>query len=279
MILSAGWFTGCATYTLRMKATVLPKDSSAVSPRLATSKIGKIMILPPSGTKRGEFDTQVSAFEKELIKQGLTPISGAITGRVVLEESTDKEKKTEAAQNLSDMERALIMAKKSGADAILQIGQFDWLPLDETRYFIQDTNNAYTEVDRGAYQAWAGIKQSFLSPWLKFVGRLAEVTSGEVVASFDVQSAPNWNLPADYEASYSGDGVRQSENFDYGGMVWQDAKISHHKKLPVRDLNLRRNLEARGLKFEFGGWYTEAMNQTIQKVIAAVAKNIASGNK
>src|SRR5690242_14928486 len=78
--------TACSpnTYTLHMAAMRPPVDESAVSPRLVASRYTKIMVIPPSGSARGEFDSTISIFEAEFLKLGITVISGAVTGRVVL---------------------------------------------------------------------------------------------------------------------------------------------------------------------------------------------------
>jgi hypothetical protein len=53
---------------------------------------------------------------------------------------------------------------------------------------------------------------------LSFVGRLIDVQSGQVLASFQVGSAANWNLPMDYTAEVTpkkGGKILQGETFPY----------------------------------------------------------------
>lgn len=246
-------------YTLRMRSTLAPVDTSSVSPKLKGKQYDKIMIMPPSGTVRGEFDTTIALFEKEFIKKGLTPINGAITGRVVAEmEVGDKgNRKQEGASGLSDVERALIMAKETGADAVLQIGQFGWSQAPvATRYFILENPAAggeYKEVTLEQYQGFTGQKKEFRSPWFTFIGRLTDVQSGQVMASFKVEAASNWNLSADYVAQYTGDAL-VAENFVYA-RSWYD-------------------MSSGGYNAEAGEWLKPASERTVEKVIAEVANNI-----
>ncbi len=142
---------------------------------------------------------------------------------MVLENST--EKKSEHSQDLSDAERALVMAKSTGADAILQIGEWTWS--SETtpkRFFIfSETGKNYGEVTRIEYQGFTGKKLAFPSSELRFVGRLTNVLNGEVIASFEIKSPANFNLPGRYVASVEEKGdqpVIVAESYRYGGGTW-----------------------------------------------------------
>jgi hypothetical protein len=195
--------SGCATkYTLTMKAHREPFDTSALSPQLSKKSYSRIMVMPPSGTKRGEFDSMIALCEQVFIKKGITPINGAITGRVVLQvPSQSGKEKNESAKNLSDVERAFIMAKETGCDAILQIGQFETSAATPTRFFVAGRKAKpalFREVTEEDYQGRSGPKRAFTSRWITFIGRLSDVESGEVLGAFNIVSAPNWNLPGDY---------------------------------------------------------------------------------
>jgi len=224
---------GCSTtYTLKMKPELDLDDGTVVSHHIKNKEYNRIMVLPPSGTKRGQYDPEVALFEREFLKNDITVISGAITGRVVFEESKDEKKRVEGATPLSDAERALIMAKKTGADAILQIGSIQWIESNGVgRHFIlnpEDEKLEYLEVPLKQFRNWDNVKIKFPSQWLHFVGRLTDVETGEVIASFKLSSAANWNLPSSYRATYELDGkdsVLVTENFDYKGGQWlQEAK-------------------------------------------------------
>lgn len=214
--------SGCASmHNLTMQRVRPPIDQSAFSPSLKAKKFAKLMIIPPSGTARAVFEPRIVLFERALLKRGITVISGAITGRVVMENPDAVAKKNEAAAELSDMERALIMAKKTGADAILQIGDFWWSKNTKyTRFFVTEkTDRApFREVDKEEYDGWKGAKKMFKSPEISFVSRLVDVENGEIIASFDVKMPANFLLPRDYEATFRvppSEGKLKRENFQY----------------------------------------------------------------
>lgn len=194
-------------YTLHMTAARPPIDESAVSPRLVANRYTKIMVIPPSGSARGQFDSTISIFEAEFLKLGITVISGAVTGRVVLsnEVGTD-EKRVEGAAQLSDAERALIMAKRTGAHAVLQVGQFEWSERDEApaRFFVADPATLqYREVDEGTFQTVEPkFRWMLTSQRLLFIGKLIDVESGEVIASFKITAGANGCVRTDYVAEH-----------------------------------------------------------------------------
>jgi hypothetical protein len=232
-LLLASFLGACSpsVYTLRMVASRPPIDESAVSPRLVASRYTKIMVIPPSGSARGQFDSTISIFEAEFLKLGITVISGAVTGRVVLsnEIGTD-EKRVEGAAQLSDAERALIMAKKTGAHAVLQVGEFGWTDRDEPpdRYFVADQASLqYREVDEGALQSVPPQFRWVLSaPRLRFIGKLIDVESGEVIASFKIAAASNGCVRSDYVSEHRISGDRAefaSENYTYAAEVQSSA--------------------------------------------------------
>ncbi len=220
--------SGCvSTSTLTMTREKPVVDRSVVSPKLEKNRYEKIMVIPPSGTSRGAFEPQIVLFEREFLRRGITVISGAITGKVVLEApGGDDEKKSEAAALLTDLERALIMAKRTGADAILQVGDFSLSQeVVKTRFFVVDaTGGTFREVPQEEYEAFQGFqKQWFASKEMRFIGRLVDVENGEVVATLDVSIPLNHLLPGDYVATFSWDVIRDpawmqdSENFPYSG--------------------------------------------------------------
>ena len=198
---------GCASISvLTMTREKPPLDRSVVSPKLARNRYDKIMVIPPSGTARGAFEPQIVLFEREFLRRGMTVISGAVTGKVVLEApGTGEERKSESAALLSDLERALIMAKRTGADAILQVGDFTYAPIGETaRCFVTDrAGRPFREVEPAEYETFTGArKQQYAAPELRFIGRVVDVANGEVVASLDVALPLNHVLPAEYTARF-----------------------------------------------------------------------------
>lgn len=230
---------GCAnTLSLTMDKDKPPIDQSSLSPKVKEKKYTKLMVIPPSGTARGTFEPKIVLFEREFLKRGITVISGAITGRVVLETGDTSAKKSESAAELSDMERALIMAKKTGADAILQIGAFQWTAATKpTRFFVAEDvpNGRFREVTADEFNAWSELKKAYASQELSFIGRLVDVDNGEVIASFDLKMPANYLLPGNYTARLSGADDVMSESFQYErrwATVDQVGNYIWHSNLP-----------------------------------------------
>jgi hypothetical protein len=242
---NAGWvgpflalaLAGCGyKYTFRMEPELPIRDETSVSPQLKEKKFSKIIVIPPSGTARGQFDREINFFEREFLNHNLTVISSAVTGRVVLElKGNEGERKEEGAQGLSDAERALVMAKKTGADAILQIGTFAWQGRRNCRYFVgagaaagSQSASELREVSLKEYESHQGARMPISGQWLEFVGRLIDVQSGEVMASFKYGNSPIWNLPSSYTAVIQDDGsgpVTVSESYSLlGGTSLREAE-------------------------------------------------------
>lgn len=236
-ILAAAATAGCGySYSFKMDPELPIRDETSVAPQLKEKKYTKIIVIPPSGTARGQFDREINFFEREFLNHNLTVISSAVTGRVVLElKGSEGEKKEEGAQGLSDAERALVMAKKTGADAILQIGTFAWTGRRNCRYFIgagasagSGTPSELREVSLKEYESHSGARMPLSGQWLEFVGRLIDVQSGEVMASFKYGNSPLWNLPSSYSAVVKDEGggpVVVSESFSLlGGTSLREAE-------------------------------------------------------
>ncbi len=193
-----------------MRAEITPSDQSVVSPRAAGKSYSKIIVLPPPGSSRGSFEPKLVLFEREFLRRGLTVISPAVTGRAVVPPGKDTaERKPESPGTLSDLERALIMAKGTGAEIVLQLSTFIWLPGGPTRFFVTTTGRqgAFQEVDAVQHKAWRGPAVRFNSPVLHFVGKLIDVDTGEVLSTLAVQLPANGALPEDYVARYKVSGT------------------------------------------------------------------------
>jgi hypothetical protein len=246
-----------------MKPVLDPNDATSVSPQLASMNYRKVMVIPPSGTARGAFDKVINLFEREFLRNGITVISGAITGRVAMKEMGEEDTSRRGGSHLSDAERALIMAKETGADALLQIGQFDWSGSQvDSRFFVLDTRQgatAFREATLDEYQAWTGMKRSFQSEMITFIGRLTDVSTGEIMASFKVEAAANWNLPTEYVATINQNGHVLSENFTYGAS--------------------RRIGYGAGATYQYvpGSWVTAAKERIVQTIIGYIARKIMGG--
>jgi len=250
---------GCAkNYELRAQATLDANDDTVVAPALSSKKYSRIMVIPPSGTMRGQFDAEIALFEREFLKGGITVIAGAITGRVVLDQEGSTRGKSEAASQLSDAERALIMAKETGADAIFQIGRFEWTPEEGmTRYFLADQSSlTHQEVNLNVYRsAPDDAKIALTAELLHFVGRLTDVQSGIVLASFKITSAANWNLPTDYIAT-----IRYAAPY----VFWKEENLPYNKPVIIAGVN----------RAPTKTWVSQAKDKTSSQVIKQVAKRI-----
>lgn len=262
LIVAALGLVGCSTtHTLRMQAVSLVRDNSSASAKLAARKYSKIMVIPPTSRDPGQFDTQINFFEREFLKHDITVITAAITGR--LSATQTEESKTKGGTQLSEAERVLIMARETGANAYLQIGQFSWDDdTPTTRYFILDPGSTdYREVKSDEYQSWTKKKRAYTSPWLTFVGKLVDVETGEVMASFHIESGANFDLQTDYvvkiiesKGAMGGWTVEAKENFPYGRAEYDEKEG--------------------GITYAGGSWVGSAKQRVIQKVIALAAKRI-----
>ena len=193
MFVALFFLAGCSTKaTLSMSARKPPIDKSVVSVKMSEKKYSKIMVIPPPGISRGEFETRLVWFEREFLKHGVTVIANAVTGKVV----------SEGTAGLSDLERALVMANDSGADAILQISSFSWdREVCDTRFFIMTSKERFEEVSAEQYEnCTSGFAKAFPAFELKFTGRVMDI-NGEVVATIDMTLPTNYVLPRDYVAT------------------------------------------------------------------------------
>lgn len=232
---------GCAsTSVLTMTRDKPALDRSVASPKLAWNRYAKIMVIPPTGAPRGAFEPQLLLLEREFLRCGLTVISGAVTGKVVLEApGTGAERSHESAALLSDLERALVMAKRTGADAILQVADITFVPVGETaRCFVTDRpGRPFREVEPAEFEVLAAArKQQYAAPELRFIGRMVDVANGEVVASLDVAMPLNHVLPADYIARFVRAWLRdrwtqRGESFPYAGEWTETAKKQAEQRL------------------------------------------------
>jgi hypothetical protein len=208
-LLSAG--CGGKLITLSM-APLSPAyvDQSSVSPSLQSGIFDRIMIVPPPGSASTEFQDNLAAIERSFIARGITVISSAITSRVI-----------ESGVQLSEVERALILARDSNADAVLQIGAWRWLLADGSdysrRYFVEDViGTSFAEVDQPAFErAGDRVTHVYEGTVLSFTGRLIDVENGEVIASFKIEE-PEVNDADPLIVTFDGGGNIQTESYAWG---------------------------------------------------------------
>lgn len=165
-------------------------DDSSVSPRLVGDQFRKVMILPPSGTAGPDFQVSLAAAERAFIRRGVTVISPAITSRVVLTDGGQDQSDT--GLRLSELERALVLARQSQSDAVLQIGSLTWTPAESSehgrRYFVDSgRSDELVEVERSGWMQAREAERLAVTvdgEVLEFTGRLIDVDSGEVLVAF-----------------------------------------------------------------------------------------------
>lgn len=168
---------GCASLPVHVAPAKI-HDESALTPAKPSYK--SVMVLPPRGSERGAA-TELGALEKELLRRGIRVVSSGVTGRVVVEQ-TESGRGTEGATSLSDLERALVLAKKSNAEGLLQVSTLEWRP--QVRHYVRRQGSTELElVSADEYVTHRGVKLTVKSPELKFEGKLIDVESGEIVAS------------------------------------------------------------------------------------------------
>jgi hypothetical protein len=180
-----------------------------------------------------------------------------VTGRVVVDAGNGNDRRLEAAASLTDLERALIMAKDTGADAILQIGRLAWTDSNiNSRFFLCCQKNAsgYVEVAQADYESWPREKAIFASHWLNFEGRLLDVKNGEVLASFDVGAGANFSLPANMVVPL--------------GKVKRQRGTGQHAR---EEIWVEEN-------FSGVNWQA-SRNETTERIIAAVAQRVMGPDK
>ncbi len=174
-------------------ATLTPGASPGVVDQSVTAPsrhgVRVVMVLPPQGTERDQQKVpEISGLEKELLRRGIRVISAGLTGRVTIESRVSSESGSNAVV-LSQLERALVLAKKSNADALLQVEQLEWT--QESRKFVYTPPSAAfaaaSETDWAATPT--GQHYAFVGPTLHIQGKLIDVESGEVMVAIDISQA------------------------------------------------------------------------------------------
>ncbi|MGE4157810.1 MAG: hypothetical protein AB7F75_01805 [Planctomycetota bacterium] len=257
------------TYNITIKP-IGPEDMSVASPNFTLKKYKKIMVVPPSGTARAEFDAEVANVEREFMQRGLILISPAVGARVT--EGDEDKKKSETQAQLSDVERALILAKKSNADAILQVGQFQWTNDKTNRYFKVGADGvSLGEVTKSEYDREGTQKARifYKAECMDFKGKLIDVESAEIMLSFSMWQSPIRSLPMDYLATFTNPQMKYAvtpqgqyimENGQYK-MAWSFNILSESFRLTSDD------------------WKQEARSKSVQEIFSRVAERIVGTYK
>jgi len=171
----------------------VPPDTILDRSAPATRKppVSALMVLPPRGSERGQ-RSDLSDLERFLLEKGFRIISSGITGRVA---SGPSEVRADESSRLSDLERALILAKNSNADALLQVGEIGFS--DAERHFVlPDGERAnFKEVPESPTSPNAfgvRIKEAKFT----FQAKLINVENGEIMVSMDISQSTSRVSPA-----------------------------------------------------------------------------------
>jgi hypothetical protein len=167
-------------------------DQSVPTPQKAAYR--SVMVVPPQGSERGAV-TDLAYLERALLKSGVRVISSGVTGRVVVE-SAEGTKGGEPGRNLSDLERALVLARKSNADAVLQLIEMRWkddVPELYRYYWFDAATSHWAEMNKKPDADWYKENRKHedrlavvKGPTLGFQAKLIDVDSGEIVAAVDM---------------------------------------------------------------------------------------------
>jgi hypothetical protein len=158
------------------------RDRSA--PVVAKAQVSAVMVLPPRGSERGQV-SELADLERVLLGRGFRVISSGITGRVA---SGPVAARADEASRLSDLERALILAKDSNADALLQVGEIAFVPAERYFTLLEGDFRQFKEVPEspaapGVY--CIRIKEARFD----FQAKLINVENGEIVLSMDISQS------------------------------------------------------------------------------------------
>jgi hypothetical protein len=214
-------------------------DNTSISPELSRKNYRKIMVIPPFANDRGKYDEQTSLVESEFIKRSVTVFSAALTARVVTQK-TDEAFVAGQGKDLDDVERALIMAKSANAEALLQIGSIDWIFNGAARYFIWEPDKqAVRETTRDQFDSHTDYKWQYTASIFRATGRLIDVITGEVMASFRIDGSTFNSFPETYRSEWAIDDnsrtspkqlKRVSESSDYDAIEGR-ARLSLQQNL------------------------------------------------
>jgi hypothetical protein len=167
---------GCGTASLTLTPT--PAVDQTV-PKRTDRQFTSVMVLPPSGTERGE-DPEMATVERVLLSAGIKVISSAVTGRIVQDVSGNR---VETGANLPYLERALVMARGSNADAVLQVIRVGWT--DGQRWFVRSASGDQLQEIGPGVMLDASNSVRVREAFYQFQARVISVDKGEIVMSIE----------------------------------------------------------------------------------------------
>lgn len=114
--------SGCTvSKKVLLRTSAQPVDSTVAHPKAGAKK--RVMVLSNRIKREGAHDEAIIWLQRELMARGIELISSGVTGRVIDGASPSR---IETASQLPDLERALVMAKRSGAEALLNVSEIGW---------------------------------------------------------------------------------------------------------------------------------------------------------
>lgn len=139
-----------------------------------------MMVLSDNLENRGEFEGSdfPLILERAFLPKGIKVVSAGVTGRVV------QEKKSESAAQLTDLERALILSKETGADALLQVGRLE-IGGRSQRYFCASAAEPPVECTAQEFAA-SRNGRSVTGELVQFSGRLIDAQTGEILQALEL---------------------------------------------------------------------------------------------
>lgn len=245
--LAASLFAACSQiHTLRIDAEDHWVDDSAVSPRVAERGYRRIAVMPPSKTDDDEKTLSLAPLESELLRHGLEVYTSALSPTALAEASVEETSVTEKVDVLSEVERALLRARQTNSEALLQVERMEWSYHQVARQFIFD-GGALVSASPDQYSWHNGFGRSLSFPAILFTGRLLDVESGEVVIAFSMRDT----LISGLEESYT-------ETYEFPGWFGSD-------EVTLRSRSTALNEE----------WLVAAHGRVIRRLCARIAASIA----
>jgi hypothetical protein len=162
-------------------------------PRQLARRPTAVMVLPPRGSERGQVSesADVERVERVLLRGGFRVISSAVTAKVVRDPTGNL---VERASTLSDLERALVLAKESNAEVLLQIVEIDLK--DRYRPFVPGSREGrFQEIRPGAQVDQGTQVVRVHEKVFSLRARAINVENGEIVMSVDVSQGTSYALP------------------------------------------------------------------------------------
>lgn len=199
LALIASLLAACAqVHTLRIEAEDHLIDDTAVSPRVAERGYRRVAVMPPPSSGDEDDDAlALASLEAEFIRHGLEVYTSALSPTALAAASEGDVPDVAETEQLSQVERALLRARQTNAQALLQIKALKWSDDQVSRYFVLD-GDAIILTSKDFYTWHDGFGRYLKFPGVVFQGRLIDVASGEVVIAFSIRD----NLLSGIEGAY-----------------------------------------------------------------------------